>query len=134
MDSIISEEMVSVILAEIMPTKGEIENQATAIDTLKQSLEHYAAANGFPFDSIEPQGSTGRKQTHLRGASDIDLFVILSQDDFSEELTKDSKKRGEAVDHLMDSMVDNWFIPAMDGLAIDSLQKTFLNIPTCHWK
>ncbi|MHA2042174.1 MAG: hypothetical protein ACW975_09955 [Candidatus Thorarchaeota archaeon] len=129
MDSIISEEMVSVILAEIMPTKGEIENQATAIDTLKQSLGHYAAANGFPFHSIEPQGSTGRKQTQLRGASDIDLFVILSQDDFSEELTKDSKKRGEAVDHLMDNMVDNWFIPAMDGLAIDSLQKTFSQHP-----
>jgi tRNA nucleotidyltransferase (CCA-adding enzyme) len=128
-DSIISEAIASAILAEIMPTKVEIKNQAIVIDSLRQSLERYAAANGFSYHSIEPQGSTGKKQTQLRGASDIDLFVILSQDDFSDLLTKDSKKRGEAVDDLMDSMVDNWFKPAMDGLTIDSLQKTFSQHP-----
>ncbi len=129
MDSIISKETASVILAEIMPTKVEIKNQAFVIDSLRRSLERYAAANGFSYHSIEPQGSTGKKQTQLRGASDIDLFVILSQDDFSDLLAKDSKKRGEAVDDLMDSMVDNWFIPAMHGLTIDSLQKTFSQHP-----
>ncbi|MHA1924384.1 MAG: hypothetical protein ACXABV_04200 [Candidatus Thorarchaeota archaeon] len=129
MNSIISEAMASAILAEIMPTKIEIENQTIIIDSLKQSLERYAKANGFPFHAIEPQGSTGKKQTQLRGASDIDLFVILSQDDFTKQLAKDNKKRGEAIDHLMDSMVDNWFIPAMDGLTIDSLQKTFSQHP-----
>jgi tRNA nucleotidyltransferase (CCA-adding enzyme) len=121
--------MASAILEEIMPTKVEIKNQTVVIDTLRQSLERYATANGFSYHSIEPQGSTGKKQTQLRGASDIDLFVILSQDDFSELLAKDSKKRGEAVDDLMDSMVDNWFIPATDGLTIDSLQKTFSQHP-----
>jgi tRNA nucleotidyltransferase (CCA-adding enzyme) len=128
-DSIISEAMASAILEEIVPTKVEIKNQTIVIDSLRQSLERYAKANGFSYHSIEPQGSTGKKQTQLRGASDIDLFVILSQDDFSELLTKDIKKRGEAVDNLMDSMVDDWFIPAMDGLTINSLQKTFSQHP-----
>jgi tRNA nucleotidyltransferase (CCA-adding enzyme) len=127
--SIISKRMASEILAEIMPTKDEIENQATLIETLRKGLERHAIANGFPFHSIEPQGSTGKKQTQLRGASDIDLFVILSQDDFPEQLAKGPKKRGEAVDRLMDNMVDKWFIPAMEGLKIDSLQKTFSQHP-----
>ncbi|MFW9966499.1 MAG: hypothetical protein ACFFEA_05040 [Candidatus Thorarchaeota archaeon] len=112
-----------------MPTKEEIDNQAALIEDLRNSLEQYAIAKGFPFHSIEPQGSTGKKQTQLRGASDIDLFVILSQDDFPEQLGKGPKKRGKAVDSLMDKMVDNWFIPAMEGLKIDSLQKTFSQHP-----
>ena len=129
MAPIISKRIASEVLAEIMPTRNEIDNQANLIEGLRNNLEQFAIANGFPFHSIEPQGSTGKKQTQLRGASDIDLFVILSQDDFPEQIGKRPKKRGEAVDRLMDKMVDNWFIPAMEGLEIDSLQKTFSQHP-----
>jgi tRNA nucleotidyltransferase (CCA-adding enzyme) len=112
-----------------MPTKDEIQNQRILIERLGKSLELYAAANGFPFHAIEPQGSTGKKQTQLKGASDIDLFVILSQDDFPEQLSLDPKRRGKAIDRLMDNMVDNWFMPALKGMNTHSLQKTYSQHP-----
>ena len=112
-----------------MPTEDEIEKQSRVIESLRDALERYAIEKGLPYHSIEPQGSTGKKQTQLKGASDIDLFVILSQDDFQEELRQDPKRRGESVDSLMDSMVDNWFKPALSGIEVNSLQKTYSQHP-----
>ena len=112
-----------------MPTDEEIENQTEVISNLRNALERYAIENEFPFHSIEPQGSTGEKQTQLRGASDIDLFVILSQDDYPEIMSQDQKRRGRAVDRLMDSMVDNWFKPALSGIEASSIQKTYSQHP-----
>lgn len=127
--SVISNAIASAVLSEIMPTDEEIEKQITVIESLKFALERYATDNGFPYHSIEPQGSTGRKQTQLRGASDIDLFVILSQDDYPEELSQDPKRRRDAIDNLMNGMVENWFKPALSGIKVNSLQKTYSQHP-----
>ncbi|MFW9890427.1 MAG: hypothetical protein ACFFER_19805, partial [Candidatus Thorarchaeota archaeon] len=129
MSTIISKAMADEVLSKIMPTKEEIENQATVISNLRNALERYAIENGFAFHSIEPQGSTGEKQTQLRGASDIDLFVILSQDDYPKIMSQDPKRRGKAVDRLMDSMVDNWFKPALSRIEVSSIQKTYSQHP-----
>jgi tRNA CCA-adding enzyme len=126
---IISKALADEVLSEIMPTDEEIENQTEVISNLRNALERYAIENEFPFHSIEPQGSTGEKQTQLRGASDIDLFVILSQDDYPEIMSQDQKRRGRAVDRLMDSMVDNWFKPALSGIEASSIQKTYSQHP-----
>jgi tRNA nucleotidyltransferase (CCA-adding enzyme) len=127
--TIISKAIADDVLSEIMPTDEEIRNQATVISNLRSALERYAIENGFLFHSIEPQGSTGEKQTQLKGASDIDLFVILSQDDYLEIVREDPKIRGKAVDSLMDSMVDNWFKPALSGVEATSIQKTYSQHP-----
>jgi tRNA nucleotidyltransferase (CCA-adding enzyme) len=127
--SIISEAIADVVLSEIVPTDEEVKRQATAIDSLKNALERYAINHGFPFHSIEPQGSTGKKQTQLRGASDIDLFVILSQEDYPEIIGQSPKRRGKAVDSLMENMVDNWFKPALSGVEASSIQKTYSQHP-----
>ncbi|MFX1439568.1 MAG: hypothetical protein ACFFFD_04910 [Promethearchaeota archaeon] len=129
MSTIISKAIADEVLSKIMPTKEEIENQATVISNLRNALERYAIENGFAFHSIEPQGSTGEKQTQLRGASDIDLFVILSQDDYPEIMSWDPKRKGKAVDSLMDSMVDNWFKPALSRIEASSIQKAYSQHP-----
>jgi tRNA nucleotidyltransferase (CCA-adding enzyme) len=127
--SIIPEAVASAVLAEIIPTKEEIKTQISVIESLRKKLESFATEKRFPYHSIEPQGSTGKKQTQLKGASDIDLFVILSQADFQEQLSQEPKRRGKAIDQLMDNMVDNWFIPALEGMSIQSLQKTYSQHP-----
>jgi tRNA CCA-adding enzyme len=127
--SIIPEAVASVVLTEILPTEDEVKKQITVIETLREALERHAMEKGFSYNSIEPQGSTGKKQTQLRGASDIDLFVILSQDDYPEVIGQGPKKRGKAVDSLMDSLVDNWFKPALSEVAVNSIQKTYSQHP-----
>ncbi|MFW9845240.1 MAG: hypothetical protein ACFFD6_00715 [Candidatus Thorarchaeota archaeon] len=125
-EPIISEEVRSTILSEITPTDEEIRRQASVISALRERL---VANSSFPYLSIAPQGSTGKKQTQLRGASDIDLFVILSQDEYSKTLLLSSKKRRRAINSLMDSMVEDWFIPALKGLNPNSMRKTYSQHP-----
>ena len=80
MGSIIPETVASAVLTEILPTEDEVKKQITVIEALREALDRYAKEKGFPYHSIEPQGSTGKKQTQLRGASDIDLFVVVRRD------------------------------------------------------
>lgn len=126
MEPIISQENRSRILSEITPTEEEIKKQEAVISSLRESLD---AKSRFPYLSIAPQGSTGKKQTQLRGASDIDLFVILSQEDYSDTLSLKVKERQRAIDRLMDSIVEEWFIPALKNLNPKYMQKTYSQHP-----
>jgi len=126
---ILSSELRTSALAQLTPSEDEIRKQASVIETLKGALENHAGSNGFQYSFLAPQGSTGRKQTQLRGASDIDLFVALDKEHYRERLDLDARERGRAIDELMESMIEEWFIPAVAVLDIQSVQKTFSQHP-----
>jgi tRNA nucleotidyltransferase (CCA-adding enzyme) len=117
------------ILAEITPTEAEIERQKRAIDDLTAALICSARSNEDNYSFIQPQGSTGRKQTQLRGASDIDLFVALKPEKFQYILSKPARNRHAALDKALDGMIDSWFIPALQSIGISELQKTYSQHP-----
>ncbi|MFQ5831780.1 MAG: hypothetical protein ACE5H4_03670 [Candidatus Thorarchaeota archaeon] len=129
MSKILSHEVRTSVLAELTPTVSEIEMQAAVIGKLKEALENHAGSGDFPYSFIAAQGSTGKKQTQLRGASDLDVFVALKKRDFEEILELDVKRRTQAIDQLMEDMVDNWFAPALDSIGAKSLQKAFSQHP-----
>ncbi|MFX1264763.1 MAG: hypothetical protein ACFFH0_05255, partial [Promethearchaeota archaeon] len=129
MSRIFPSEVRSSILAQLTPTEDEIAEQASAIETLKEALENHAGSKGFQYSFLAAQGSTGKKQTQLRGASDIDLFVALDKEHYRERLDLDARERSSAIDELMESMIDEWFIPAVADLDVQSAQKTFSQHP-----
>lgn len=129
MDKLISEEVRRKVLAKIIPTKEELDNQSKVISELKKALIRQSEAAGFQYSFIEPQGSTGRKQTQLRGAADIDLFVGLNPVDYSEVLELPQQQRHSSIDHLMNGLVSNWFELAITGLDVSSVQKTYSQHP-----
>ena len=65
------------VLKEITPTVQEIEFINNLSDLLKKLLDKKAKELKIKYTKIEPQGSTGIKQTQLRGDYDIDLFIGL---------------------------------------------------------
>lgn len=117
------------VLSQITPTPLEVQTQEHVIRDLTVALERRATQIGREYSFIEPQGSTGRKQTQLRGAADIDLFVGLSPENhpFMEE--EDSDKKHELLDDLMNTLVDTWFIPAASALGANGMQKTYSQHP-----
>ncbi len=117
------------ILAEITPTQDEIERQKRAIDELTSALVSSAGSRKESYSFIQPQGSTGKKQTQLRGASDIDLFVALKPEKFQDILSKPAKERHAALDKALEEMVDSWFVPALHSIGISELQKTYSQHP-----
>ncbi len=129
MGNLISEEVRSKVLAKITPTNEELSNQTKVISKLKQGLIRQSEAAGFQYSFIEPQGSTGKKQTQLRGVADIDLFVGLNPDDYSEVLELPQQQRHSRINHLMDGLVSDWFKLAIKGLDVSSVQKTYSQHP-----
>jgi len=127
--NILSDKNRKRILAKITPSKSEILAQQELIKTLTNALERQAKTQGRVYSFIAAQGSTGEKQTQLRDAADIDLFVALRPDDYSEILSLSATERHRALDVTLDDIVENWFIPAVQELDVHDMQKTFSQHP-----
>ncbi|MFW9907094.1 MAG: hypothetical protein ACFFEF_00855 [Candidatus Thorarchaeota archaeon] len=117
------------LLARIIPLQEEIESQNKAIRTLTEALDDYSREINQAYSFIEPQGSTGKKQTQLRGAGDIDLFVGMDPEDYRNILDSDSKQRSKELDRQLEFLVDKWFVPALRKLKIRHMQKTYSQHP-----
>ncbi len=113
----------------ITPSKSEILAQQEIIKKLIHALEQQAMIQGRSYSFIAAQGSTGEKQTQLRDAADIDLFVGLKPDDYSEILSLSATERHRALDVTLDDIVEKWFIPAVQELDVHDVQKTFSQHP-----
>ena len=70
------------VLKEITPTQNEIALVNDITDKLKVLLDKKAKALNITYTVIEPQGSTGIKQTQLRDDFDVDLFVGLDYKEY----------------------------------------------------
>lgn len=103
--------------------------QQQVTNDLIDALGRRSKVIGQRYSFIEPQGSTGKKQTQLRGAADIDLFVGLRPDDYSEILALQPKERQQSIDELLNQLVETWFIPALKGLDAKKVRKTYSQHP-----
>jgi tRNA nucleotidyltransferase (CCA-adding enzyme) len=117
------------ILTEITPTKEEIRTQRAVIIELTDALVKQAEPLEYQYSFIEAQGSTGRKQTQLKGTSDIDLFVGLRPECYPDALNKKGTGRHSAIDVLMNELVEKWFSPAVNSLAVEKMQRAFSQHP-----
>ena len=88
------------ILKNVAPTPEELYSINEIVEVVSVLLKNTARELNIEFTIIEPQGSTGIKQTQLRNDFDIDLFVGLKYDNFKQKyeglsrnkLKKESKK------------------------------------------
>ncbi|MHA1637338.1 MAG: hypothetical protein ACTSUB_04920 [Candidatus Thorarchaeota archaeon] len=117
------------ILEAISPDAAELTLQQQAISTLQSALEEYAKKHNRSYSFIESQGSTGRKQTQLRNTGDIDLFIGLNPEDYEKVLALPHKERKHQLDRTIDTIVDDWLIPAVSSLEITDCQKTYSQHP-----
>jgi tRNA nucleotidyltransferase (CCA-adding enzyme) len=117
------------VLKQITPTKTEILRQKKVIEQLTTALIEHSRSSHYAYSFIEPQGSTGRKQTQLRGAADIDLFVGLKPTEFQDILLRPSTDRHRGIDELMNTLVEDWFVPSVAHLDVEKVQKAFSQHP-----
>ena len=81
------------VLQEIIPTQQEIQAIDNIVEELKQHLKVRAIELGIKYTSMEPQGSTGIKQTQLRDDFDVDFFIGLEVSKFEEKYKEFSKNK-----------------------------------------
>ncbi|TFF97625.1 MAG: hypothetical protein EU547_03830 [Promethearchaeota archaeon] len=81
------------VLQSIQPTQKELILIDSIVQKLIKSLEKRAKELNLNYTTIEPQGSTGIKQTQLRNDFDIDLFIGLDFDSWKQKFKGLSKNR-----------------------------------------
>lgn len=117
------------VLDRITPSQEEIEVQARIINQLSEALQNRAESVEYVFSFIEPEGSTGKKQTQLRGVADIDLFVGLKLEDYPQIFNDTQTEHRQTIDDLMNNLVSQWFEPAVRDLDVSEVQRAFSQHP-----
>ncbi len=117
------------ILDNITPTPQEIRHQRKVIEKITTHLAELGRKQGRRFSSIEPQGSTGEKQTQIRGAADIDLFVALRPEDYEEIVSLPRPERDRLISREFDGLVNEWFAPAARAAGATKMVKAYSQHP-----
>ncbi|MHA1670083.1 MAG: hypothetical protein ACTSV5_05825 [Promethearchaeota archaeon] len=103
------------ILKEIIPTEKELSIINIIIAKLRKILDEKAQQLNISYTKIEPQGSTGVKQTQLKNDFDIDLFIGLDYELYKpkyEGLSRNKLKKASKKDFL--DLCNNWIIKSLN--------------------
>jgi tRNA nucleotidyltransferase (CCA-adding enzyme) len=117
------------ILSHIAPLDEEVAQQLSVITSLRGQMIHWAEKLNQPFSRIEAQGSTGPKQTQLRGSGDIDLFIALNPENYGTVLSKEGKERDATLGTIMETLVDTWLHPALQEIGAEDIVKAYSQHP-----
>ena len=129
MELFLHSEIRKKILKEITPSEDERKIQREVIQEITRVLTETGKALGQKYSFIKAHGSTGQKQTQLRGASDIDIFVGLAPREHQTILDLPSGERFKAIDQFMESLIELWFIPSISELDITRAVKSYSQHP-----
>ena len=102
------------VLEDITPTQQELTLISDIVTKLKTLLDEKAHQLNIKYTRIEPQGSTGIKQTQLRNDFDIDLFVGLNYELYKPNyngLSKNKLKKESKKDFRY--LCNNWIIKSL---------------------
>lgn len=117
------------VLSRITPKKSELSKINKLTDEIIHLLKLRAQKIGLRYVFIEPQGSTGKKQTHLTSASDIDIFVGLPTEDYQESLKLNKKARNDKIKQIFLDIVNRLFIPVTEKIGCDKREIFYAEHP-----
>ncbi len=106
--------ILSEALKEITPTPEEIILIKNISEKIKRVLHKKAIELDINYTKIEPQGSTGIKQTQLKNDFDIDLFIGLDYNQYKpkyEGLSKSKLRKESKKDFL--ALCNNWILQSL---------------------
>ncbi|MFX1488504.1 MAG: hypothetical protein ACFFBI_05110 [Promethearchaeota archaeon] len=107
-------EIFAEVLNNIVPTAHEIALIDKLTDNLKELIKRKAEELDIKYTKIEPQGSTGIKQTQVKNDFDIDLFIGLDYKEYESKyqgLSKNKLKKESKKEFL--KLCTKWIIPSL---------------------
>lgn len=107
------------ILSHILPTNQEQAHYNTIISKISAIITNSAPSSKITINFIEPQGSTGIKNTALRNAADIDLFIGLDPSILGKPLKPNSKTRKQ-IRSLFKDLISTWLIPELERQKVEN--------------
>jgi tRNA CCA-adding enzyme len=103
------------VLERIKPTESEIDRVSSVTNRVSDAVRDILRNQPIAIDYIEPQGSTGLKQTQLAGSSDVDLFIGVNP--AAIDAYKDSPKKEikEKLKEIFTSTIKDALVPGLTG-------------------
>jgi tRNA nucleotidyltransferase (CCA-adding enzyme) len=115
-------------LRKIQPTKADLKEASTIFSKVKKALSAEIKARAFDVAFIELEGSSGIKQTQLRGWKELDVFigvpVSVLPDSF--ENTKTAKP---LIRRLLKKMVRDVAVNALKRTSAEDIQVAYAEHP-----
>lgn len=102
------------------------------IDEIKNAITLWNERHkNIPIEFIQAEGSTGVKQTHLKDASDIDLFVYLNPNNYPEIIYSNLKniQKKEKLEKLFKEYCKDWIIPALSDFGCKNVILSYAEHP-----
>ena len=102
------------VLKQIIPTEEELQDIDEIIEVITVLLKNSARELNIKYTIIEPQGSTGIKQTQLRNNFDIDIFIGLDYELYRPKykgLSRTQLKKESKKDFLR--LCNEWIIKSL---------------------
>ncbi|MHA1376850.1 MAG: hypothetical protein ACTSRG_00585 [Candidatus Helarchaeota archaeon] len=122
------------LIEKFTPTKSELFKLNKITNDFLDMLKKRADNLGLHYEFIEPQGSTGKKQTQLIGASDIDIFLGLSPDDYRDILKLEKVKRKQSLNKIFLNIISDLFIPVAKELRSEQIKIFYAEHPYLNLK
>ncbi|MHA1746545.1 MAG: hypothetical protein ACTSWW_11125 [Promethearchaeota archaeon] len=110
-------------LQQILPTPQERDHLSGIITFIRSIIESSKIPPEISIHFIEPEGSTGIKDTALHNAADIDLFIGLDPSVILNQNLSSKSARRTALRKLFKELSQQWLIPCLrkNGVSNPSL-------------
>jgi tRNA nucleotidyltransferase (CCA-adding enzyme) len=116
-------------ISEIIPTPTELKKFADTISFLQKIIQESQLPQDISIKFIEPQGSTGIKNTALKNAADIDLFIGIDPNFIFQNNFKSKKVRREFLHKLFKNLATEWIIPLLKENNVEQIELTYSEHP-----
>ncbi|MEX2680678.1 MAG: hypothetical protein Q6373_003710 [Candidatus Sigynarchaeota archaeon] len=101
------------VLERIKPTPAEISRINGTTRRVARVVMEILQGRGLSIDYIEPQGSTGLKQTQLAGDSDVDLFIGMNPSVIAAYKDLPKKELKERLKELFTTTINDALVPGL---------------------
>ncbi|MHA1792523.1 MAG: hypothetical protein ACTSVI_07750 [Promethearchaeota archaeon] len=119
-----------IVVDRLRPTREELNKLQDVFNRIKTTIKASLEEKGVPVNFIEPQGSTGIKQTQLSGDSDLDIFIGLDLEFIFPVLGKSKKEIRNYVKTKLTALINDVLIPVIsERLEIDDVLFSYAEHP-----
>jgi tRNA CCA-adding enzyme len=115
-------------LQQIRPTESEVKKTYRVFEKVREVLEHEIEVQKIKFAFIELEGSSGQKQTQLRGWNELDVFVGLPVANLPEFPENKSTSKPE-IRRYMKRMIKTIALPALNRLQPTEIHVAYAEHP-----
>ncbi len=117
------------ILKRITPDEVEIEHIEKVTSFIIKYIKNSKIPDEISIRFIEPQGSTGLKQTALKNTADIDLFIGIDPEIIFNHHFSSKKEKKEFIRSKFKDLTKSWLIPCLKDQGLKNVRMSYAEHP-----